>query len=183
MKTLFAIAILLISSTAIADTYDDDLKKIFELTGVKNSYAGLNNVIINQMQAGFFQAADQNLDAGNLTEDQKKQVGEMLKNRFGEMVKAYQSYISKKMPYEAVEKEIYMPLYKETYSHDEVKELITFYDTAVGKKTIEFSQKITEQAAIKSAEKYDSVISDFVKEQISKNISLVKDEIAEKGIE
>ena len=183
MKTFFAIAILLFSSTALADAYEDDLKKLFDLTGVKNNYAGLNNVIINQMQAGFFQAADQNLDAGSLSEDQKKQVGEMLKNRFGEMVKSYQSYISEEMPYEKVEKEVYMPLYKETYSHDEVKELIAFYDSAVGKKTIEFSQKIPEQAAKKSAEKYDSVITDFVKLQISENISLVKSEMAEKGIE
>lgn len=183
MKIFFSIAILLFSTNALADAYEDDLKKLFELTGVKNNYVGLNNVIVNQMQSGFFQAADQNLDAGSLSEEQKQQVGEMLKNRFGEMVKSYQTYIGEKMPYEMVEKEVYMPLYKETYSHDEVKELITFYDSAVGKKTIEFSQKIPEQAAKKSAEKYDTIISDFVKLQISENISLVKSEMAEKGIE
>ena len=183
MKTFLAIALLLFSSIALADEYDDDLKKLFELTGVKNNYAGLNNVIINQMQTGFFQAADQNLDASALSVEQKKQVGVMLKNRFGEMVKNYQTYIGEQMPYESVENEVYMPLYKETYSHDEVKELISFYDSAVGKKTIEFSQTIPEKAAKKSAEKYDSIISDFVKLQISENISLVKSEMAEKGIE
>jgi hypothetical protein len=109
MKIFFAIAVLLFSSTALADAYDDDLKRLFELTGVKNNYAGLNNVIINQMQSGFFQAADKNLNANSLSEDQKKQVGEMLKNRFAEMVKSYQGYIGEKMPYEAVEKEVYMP--------------------------------------------------------------------------
>jgi len=127
MKIFFIIAMLFASSNAIAETYDDDLIRLFELTGVKNNYAGLNNLIINQMQAGFFQAADQSLDAKSLNEEQKKQVGEILKSRFGEMVKGYQSYISEKMPYAVVEKEVYMPLYKEAYSHDEVKELIAFY--------------------------------------------------------
>ena len=183
MKTFFVIVLLIFSSTVLADAYDDDLKTLFDLTGVKNNYAGLNNVIINQMQSGFFQAADQKLDARSLSDDQKRQVGAMLKNRFNEMVKSYQSYIAEQMPYETVEKEVYMPLYKETYSHDEVKELIEFYNSAVGKKTIEFSQKIPEQAAKKSAEKYDSIITDFVKLQISENISLVKSEMAEKGIE
>ncbi|NNC68950.1 MAG: DUF2059 domain-containing protein [Gammaproteobacteria bacterium] len=183
MKIFLAIALLLASFTSMADSYDDDLKKLFELTGVKNNYAGLNNVIINQMQAGFFQAADQNIDAKTLTEDQKKQVGEMLKARFGEMVKGYQSYISEKMPYETVEAEVYMPLYKETYSHDEVKELVTFYDSPVGKKTIEFSQNIPEQAAKKSAEKYDPIISDYVKLSISENIALVKKEMTDKGLQ
>ncbi len=183
MKIFFAIALLLTSFTAMADSYDEDLKELFDLTGVKNNYAVLNNVIINQMQAGYFQAADQNLSAESLTEEQKQQVGEMLKNRFSEMVKGYQDYIAKKMSYATVEKEIYMPLYKETYTHGEVKELVTFYSSPVGKKTIEFSQKVPEQAAKKSAEKYDSIISEYVKGQISKNISLVKDEMAEKGIE
>ena len=180
MKIFFAIALLLVSFSVIADSYDDDLKKLFELTGVKNNYAGLNNVIINQMQAGYFQAADQNLSAESLTEDQKQQVGEMLKNRFSEMVKGYQGYIAEKMPYDTVEKEVYIPLYKEAYTHDEVKELIEFYSSSVGKKTIEFSKNIPEKAAKKSAEKYDSIISEYVKEQISKNISLVKDEMAKK---
>ena len=59
MKIFFAISLLLASFTVMADSYEDDLKKLFELTGVKNNYVGLNNVIINQMQAGFFQSADQ----------------------------------------------------------------------------------------------------------------------------
>ncbi len=183
MKIFFAATLLFTSFTAIADSYDDDLRTLFVLTGVKNNYAGLNNVIINQMQSGFFQSAEQNISAKSLTEDQRKQVGELLKARFTEMVKGYQGYISEKMPYESVETDIYLPLYKETYSHEEVKELISFYNSPVGKKTIEFSQKIPEQAAKKSAEKYDSVISEYVKEEISKNISLVKDDMAAKGIE
>ena len=183
MKLFLSSILFLTSFAAIADSYDDDLKKLFELTGVKNNYAGLNNVIINQMQVGFFQAADQNLDAQSLTEDEKKQVGKILKTRFGEMVKSYQSFIAEIMPYEAVETDVYMPIYKETYTHDEVKELVNFYSSPIGKKTIEFSQKITKQAAKKSAEKYDSMISDYVKQQISEGISLVKKEMTDKGIE
>ena len=45
MKIFLAIALLLASFTAMADSYDDDLKKLFELTGVKNDYAGLNIVM------------------------------------------------------------------------------------------------------------------------------------------
>ncbi|MFK7816900.1 MAG: DUF2059 domain-containing protein [Gammaproteobacteria bacterium] len=183
MKILIASLLMITSFNAMADSYDDDLKTLFELTGVKNNYASLNNVIINQMQSGFFQSAEQNINAQSLSEDEKKQVGELLKTRFTEMVGNYQNYISEKMPYEAVETDIYMPLYKETYTHDEVKELVSFYNSPVGKKTIEFSQKIPEQAAKKSAEKYDSVISDYVKGEISKNISLVKDDMVSKGIE
>lgn len=182
MKVFIAIALLIASTIVVAESFDDDLKQLFELTGVKDNYAGLNNVIINQMQAGFFQSADQNIDGNSLSEEQKQQVGEILKTRFGEMVKNYQNYISEKMPYEQVEQEIYMPLYKETYTQDEIKELINFYNSPVGKKTIEFSQNIPERAAKKSAEKYDALITEYVKQQIDENINLVKKEMSESGI-
>ncbi len=183
MKIILAISLFLTSFTVMADTYDEDLRELFELTGVKNNYAGLNNVIINQMQSSYFQTADKEISAENLSNDQKRQVGEILKNRFAEMVKGYEGYIAEKMPYKTVEAEVYIPLYKETYTHNEVKELVAFYSSPVGKKTIEFSQKVPEQAAKKSAEKYDSIISEYVKGEISKNISLVKDEMVAKGIE
>lgn len=183
MKNFIAISMLLASFTVMADAYDEDLRELFELTGVKNNYSGLNNVIIGQMQSGFFQAANKDISADNLSDDQKRQVGELLKKRFTEMVKDYQNFIAEKMPYDMVEAEVYMPLYKETYTHDEVKELVAFYSSSVGKKTVEFSQQVSEQAAKKSAEKYDSVITEYVKGEISKNVSIVKDEIVAKGIE
>jgi len=182
MKIILAILLLLSSYSVFAGSYEEDLIQLFDLTGVKNNYASLNNVIINQMQAGYFQAADNDIDAASLSEDQRKQVGDLLKNRFGEMVKNYQGFIEEKMPYDLVVQEVYLPLYKENYTHDEVKQLVAFYESPVGKKTIEFSQKIPEQASKKSAEKYDSIISDYVKGQISKNISLVKDDMVAKGI-
>ncbi|MGH1536476.1 MAG: hypothetical protein ACRBDX_00255, partial [Gammaproteobacteria bacterium] len=99
MKIILAISLFLTSFTVMADTYDEDLRELFELTGVKNNYAGLNNVIINQMQSSYFQTADKEISAENLSNDQKRQVGEILKNRFAEMVKGYEGYIAEKMPY------------------------------------------------------------------------------------
>ncbi|MGI9228064.1 MAG: DUF2059 domain-containing protein [Gammaproteobacteria bacterium] len=183
MKKLLIIVLLLISYNAIADSYDDSLKELFELTDVRGNYLNLNNLIINQMQAGFFQAADQNIDATSMSEEQKKQVGEILKSRFTEMVKGYENHIKEAMPYEKVQEEVFIPLYKDSYTESEVKELIAFYKTPVGKKSVEISQKISQQATQKTAEKYDSAISDYVTKQIDENIELVKKEIKEKEIE
>ena len=52
----------------------------------------------------------------------------------------------------------------------------------MGQKSVEASQKISEQAQQKTAEKYDSIIGDFIKIQIEENIELVKKEIDEIGI-
>ena len=178
MKILIAAFLFLISNNSIAGSYEDDLKELFELTGVVNNYIGLNTVMINQMQASFFQAAGQNIDAASFSEAQKKQAGEILKDRFTQMVRSYEEYVGTAMPYDKVVSEIYIPLYKETYSQSEVKELIVFYSSPVGKKTIETSQKISQQAAERSAEKYDVFIVDFIEKQIDENIAIAKKEIA-----
>ena len=183
MKNFLIPVLFILSFSAIADPFEDNLKELFELTGVRDDYAALNSIVINQMQKGFFQAAGQNIDGTSLTEDQKKQVGEVLKNRFTQMVKNYQDHMDKEMSYEDVENEVFIPLYKDAYTESEVEELIAFYKTPVGKKSVEVSQKISLQVTQKAAEKYDPIITKFVKTEIEEGIKLVKEEIAEKGIE
>ena len=98
------------------------------------------------------------------------------------MVDNYKDFIEESMPYEKVESEIYLPLYKETYTESEVDELLTFYKSPIGQKTIEVGQKVSQQAVEKSAEKYDEIIVAFVKKEIEENVETIKKEIEEKGI-
>ena len=117
MKAFFLACVIALSSQAHASSYDDNLRKLFEITGVINNYISLNTQVINQMQTGYLRAADESIDSISLTVDQKKQAGEILKSRFASMVKDYESHIKLYMPYEKVVDEIYLPLYKETYSN------------------------------------------------------------------
>ncbi len=180
MKNIFLLLILIFSSTAIAGSYEDDLKELFELAGVRGHYSNLNTAIITQMQTAYFSEANIKFDATQYSEDQKKQVGEILKHRFGEMIKDYTSFVNTFISYEKVSDEIYVPLYKEFYTHEEVKQLLAFYNTDVGKKTIQSAAKISALASEKATAKYDSRISDYVETQINENIDIVEQEISSK---
>ena len=182
MRKIFLIVLIFTCNYAVADSFDDNLKELFELTQVRNDYLSLNTIIINQMQSGFFQAAQQNIDGRNFTEEQNKQVGEILKSRFTEMVESYKDHIEKNMPYKKVENEIFIPLYKETYSEDEVNDLIKFYKSPVGIKSVEVSKKLSQEVSQRAADKYDSIIVEFIEKQIKENIELVQKDIAEQGI-
>ena len=178
MKILSILVLLALTSVAHSASYNDDLKKLFEITGVVNNYIGLNSQVISQMQAGFLRAADQSIDGSTFSDAQKKQAGEILKARFSTMVKDYEVHIKKSMPYDKVTNEIYMPLYKETFSHIEVKELIKFYQSPIGEKALEFNRRVGQEASKRTAEKYDSIIVGFVERQIKDNIAIAKKEIA-----
>ena len=142
------------------------------------SASDLNTQVINQMQAGYLRAADETIDSVSFTTDQKKQAGEILKSRFASMIRDYESHIKQNMPYERVVDEIYLPLYKETYTPNDVKELLIFYQSPLGKKTLEFSRTVSEEISRRTAEKYDSLVFEFVKKQIDENIVIAKKEIA-----
>ena len=182
MKKIIFISLFFICSQAIADSFEENLKELFELTQVKNDYISLNTIIIRQMQAGFFRAAEQNIDGSNFTEEQNRQAGEILKSRFSVMVENYKSHIEKVMPYEKVENEVFIPLYKDAYTEDEVKELIKFYKSPIGKKSVEVSKKLSQQVTQRASEKYDSLIVKFVEEQITDNIEILKNELAEQNL-
>ena len=83
MRIISFFILLFISSTSFAGTYDEDLKELFDLAGVRNHYTNLNTFMLSQMQTGFFQEANQKFDVSEYTEAQRKQIGEILKNRFG----------------------------------------------------------------------------------------------------
>jgi len=178
MRAIFLALLLSFLSHAHASSYNDNLKKLFEITGVVNSYISLNTQVINQMQTGYLRAADETIDSSTFTVEQKKQAGEILKNRFATMVKNYETHVKKEMPYDRVVDEIYLPLYKETYSPNDVKELLIFYQSPLGKKTLEFSRSAKEKISERIAEKYDNLVFDFVKKQIDENITIVKREIS-----
>ena len=179
MRIFLTATFLLFSCSVFADSYSDNLKELFNLTGVQNNYISLNNIIINQMQAGFFSAADQTIDASSFSEDQKQQVGEILKTRFSGMVKNYQDHVQKSMSYEKVSREVYIPLYKEIFSEKEVLELIKFYKSPIGKKLVEVSPIISKQATERSAKRYDAMIVDYVEKQVRENIVIAQKEVAD----
>ncbi len=169
MKIVSLLALLIISFSALADSYDDDLKELFEVTGVINNYISLNTQIISQMQTSYLREADQNIDGSTFSIDQKKQAGEILKARFATMVRNYEVHVKKTMPYDKVMREIYLPLYKETYSANDVKALLKFYKSPIGKKSLEFSKRASRDEEKRTAEKYDSIIAGFVEKQIKEN--------------
>ena len=178
MRAILLTILLSLISSAHAGVYEDDLKKLFEITGVINSYIGLNSQVINQMQTGYLRAADQSIDSSKFTVEQKKQAGEILKKRFAGMVKNYEAHVKSKMPFDKVVDEIYIPLYKQTYTANDVKELLIFYQSPLGKKTLDFSRNVNNEISKRISEKYDGIIFDFVKKQIDENIVIVKREIS-----
>lgn len=182
MKIFFALTLFFISFTAFAESYDDKLKELFSLTGIKSSYNNIHGYVLKQIQSGFYQAANQNIDAKNLDDEQKKQVAAIVDKRFEQMVKDYETLIQTELPYEKAETEIYIPLFKEVYSEEEIQQLLDFYKSPIGKKSLETTTSILDKASEKTSEQLKPKYQEFVESKIEENIDLMKKEMSEKGL-
>lgn len=180
MKLLITAMLLLVSSSLSAASFDDDLKELFALTGVKNNYASVNTFILSRLQNGYFKAADENINPELFSEAQRIQASEILKEKFALIVENYEAYVKDVMSYEDVINEVYIPLYKEKYTSSDVKELLKFYRSPVGRKSLDVAKDIAGEASERIANKYDPVVVPFMEKQIEEHIGLAKNEIAEK---
>ena len=182
MRTLLISFLLLLSLNASADGYDEKLKELFSLTGINTSYNNIHGYILQQIQASYFQAANQDIDATSLTEEQKKEVSGIVDERFKQIVGDYESMVREELPYDKAESEIYIPLFKEVYSEEEIDQLIVFYKSPVGKKSLETTTGILDKASEKISERFKPKIKEFANTKISENVELVKKEMTDKGI-
>lgn len=183
MKIILALTLLFSSFATYADTYDDKLTELFSITGIKTSYSNIHSYVLQQIQAGFYQAANQSIDVENFSEEQKKQVATIIDKRFEQIVKDYESLIRTELPYEKAEKDIYIPLFKEVYSEDEIQQLLDFYESPVGKKTLETTTTILDKASEKTSEQLKPKIKEFMDSKIDDNIDLVNKEMVDQGLE
>lgn len=182
MRTFLISVLFLLSFSASAEGYDEKLKELFSLTGISTSYTNIHGYILQQLQASYFQAANQGIDANDLTDEQKKEVSGIVDEKFKQLVKDYEALVRGELPYDKAETEVYIPLFKEVYSEEEVDQLIVFYKSPVGKKSLETTTGILDKASEKISETFRPKIKEFADSKIPENIELVKKEMADKGI-
>ena len=127
MKKLFIISILIsgLSSIIFGQSKDDDLKRLFV---VMQSEKMIDKIMDNMLVPLMRQAENQ------ISKDEDKKVY----NDYMEFVIEETKELSKKLVnVEMVE------IYDKHFTHDEIKDLIVFYESPTGKKILEKTPEIT----------------------------------------
>jgi len=179
---ILLISFLLFFSVNASAEYDEKLKELFTLTGINTSYTNIHGFILQQLQASYFQAANQSIDSASLSDDHKKEVSAIVDERFKQIVKDYEAMVRGELPYDKAEVEIYIPLFREVYTEEEVDQLIVFYKSPVGKKSLETTTGILDKASEKISERFQPKVREFAEAKIPENLELVKKEMTDKGI-
>jgi hypothetical protein len=138
-KKIFILALLLIffsipvhsETTELSPEKRTDIIKLLKMTGVVNVMAQVVNTISSQMVDSLIKASGRKVPE-RATEIIKTEMN----NLWDQEIKSEKFF------------DYFVPIYNKYYSHKEIKELINFYKTDLGRKTIDVLPSLTQECMI-----------------------------------
>ena len=130
MKNYLVVFTLLLAAVTApaAPPTDQSIEQMMDVMRVKEMVDQMLTQVDTSMRAGMEQGMQRSLDGKAVTDAQKAKVADFQK-RIAAMMKDELSY--------AKMKDIYLQVYRETFTQEEVNSIITFYSSPAGKAMVE----------------------------------------------
>ena len=119
MFSFLLVAVLFNANAQAEDQFSKDIQKYLSLTGTKEVFPVMIDQMINQMKGGFKEVPEEYW--GELKIELK---GSSIDELFDKMI----------------------PIYKKHFTHDDIKKIIEFYESPVGKKMALATPKLTQES-------------------------------------
>ena len=139
--TLFLLAFALIGQTlaqeAVSAEKQAAIKELTTLLNTGNKAEDFVNIISQQMEVSRKSAVTTALDERtDLTAAERKALEEVLINEQGNRIKRFQERLMRKLDFNRMMDEIGASVYDKYYTLEEVKDLIVFYKSPTGQKSL-----------------------------------------------
>jgi hypothetical protein len=138
----FSIFLLLIGLPTVRSDEADSSKRtlvneLLEVTETKKLAEQVASTVMQQMQANYSDLMVQMLSREHeLTEEQLKQLQAEATESFARFSKRFRELFFQQVDFGKLTEEISVPLYEKYFTEDELKDLIAFYKTQTGQKTL-----------------------------------------------
>jgi uncharacterized protein len=120
------------------------IQKLLETTGGKQKYNQIQKVILLQQQQEFPKIIQQMIDSSStLTPSQKKDAYAKANGRISPLINEFSKYLSEDATYQEILERVYYPTYDQYFTELDLTELISFYETPIGKKLILISPQLS----------------------------------------
>lgn len=97
----------------------------------------------------------------------KEELAQKLRDSFGRFAKQYEELAAQRIDAAKLVDEVLVPLYHQSYSEQELRELLTFYRSATGKKMLEVSGQLNQQAVTQLIAKLEPTLEGIKKEVLA----------------
>lgn len=139
-----------------------------KVVGVEQNYENMMDIMLNQIQQGFSAGLQQSLPAG-LPENKKAAAKQIFNKHFAQLVKEFRGFIDEVMPYETLEQQVYIPLYTQYFSDEELKTLTAFFSGEVGQRFIQLGPQLMTEAATMTEALFGQPLQEFMARAVRRN--------------
>jgi uncharacterized protein len=120
------------------------IRQLLEITGGKQKYDQVQKIILLQQQQEFPKVIQQMIDSSStLTSSQKKDAYAKATSITSSLMNEFSKYLSEEATYQEILERVYYPTYDQYFTELDLKELILFYETPIGKKLILISPELS----------------------------------------
>ena len=113
----------------------------------------------------------------NLTPAQKQELQQMAAESAERVGKRIREFLTQRMNIGQMIEEISFPIYDKNFTESELRDIIAFYRTPTGQKTITLAPKMMMEAMIAFSEKFTPKFQEFIKETTEAELAQMKQKL------
>lgn len=158
------------ASAGISPTKRELIKELLLLTGDQKSTEAIVNSMLDQNEKDMAAMVDQAIDEDSpLTPDEQQALQRERRERLVRVNRRFRELFNQRVNFAQLMDEISYPIYDRFFNEEELRDLVVFYKTPTGRKTIQVYPQLLNESMARTSEalmpKIQPIISEIMEEE------------------
>lgn len=142
------------------------LKELLILTNVQGNAEAVRQTISSQIEKDVLQLLTQavNSNGRSLSEENRDKAKQMVEESAKRASQRFEVLSAQKVNYSQLVEEVSYEMYDKFYTTDELKDLISFYKSATGQKSIKVMPQLFAESMLRTSERLNPQLQSLIKE-------------------
>ena len=159
------------------------IKEMIEISNIKQNFKEMmSNMTSMQRKQSKDMMNDLISGYKTLTRAEKAEITEMANETVERILSRSEEFFATKFNFDRFVDEAYVPIYAKHFTEDELRDMIAFYHTSTGQKTIKEMPRLMADAMIAVSEKLLPDFMKFIKQTTDEEMTALKQKLPKKKI-
>ena len=162
------------SKNLISKSKKEIIRQLLEILGGKQTYDQTQQLVLSQQKQELPKILKQMIDASSrLTPSQKKDAYAKANQNISSALDEFGQYMSADTTYQEFLERVYYPIYDQYFTETDLKDLVAFYKTPIGRKLILISPQLSATSQKLTFELIMPRLSEIINRMIEKEIDSI----------
>ena len=169
---LAGLSLLLVGSVCAAAKAQDDIKpakralikELYVATRADKLAESFTNAILTQMERDLPKMLSESPEVMDLKGKDREQAQKMIAERSARVLRRFKELMPQRINFAEVMEPMFYPIYDKFFTEEELKDLVTFYKSTTGQKSIEVLPQLMQDAMQRSSQALNAKVMALVTE-------------------